>query len=504
MIMADYKKYNTDGRSSEDRALDKFAEMMIEKINTLQNDWKKPWFTEGSLTWPKNLSGREYNGMNALMLMMHCEKQGYKLPVFCTFDRVAGLNFNKDKQGKRQQVKDNNGEALPQVTILKGEKSFPVFITTFTVVNKETREKIKYDDYRLMSEERRKEYNVYPKLQVYNVFNVAQTNLQEARPELYKKLEAAAGVNRPLNHGDDFSFPAMDKMIKENGWICPIKPVYGDNAYYSISKNEIVIPEKRQFKDGESFYTNLGHEMAHSTGSENHLGRLKPASFGSAEYAREELVAELSAALVAQRFGMTKHLKEDSASYLKNWLDSLKESPEFIKTTLTDVKKASHMINQHIDAMQLKIDQEQSQEAEQKQEKAPTMYYASVAYLQTTDATDRLDKFKNDGNYDALLTEAKEYDQGDAPDLSKINLSPTKYRGDDLLVEDEHYAVVYNPTVGGTYDVMRKVSAEEIKDNIIRYGLPEDATDDVKEVAKQMEKEEIVAQEEEQHYHRGR
>ena len=117
--MADYKKYNTDGRSSEDRALDKFAEMMIEKINTLQNDWKKPWFTEGSLTWPKNLSGREYNGMNALMLMMHCEKQGYKLPVFCTFDRVAGLNFNKDKQGKRQQVKDNNGEALPQVTILK-------------------------------------------------------------------------------------------------------------------------------------------------------------------------------------------------------------------------------------------------------------------------------------------------------------------------------------------------------------------------------------------------
>ena len=431
--MADYKKYNTDGRSSEDRALDKFAEMMIEKINTLQNDWKKPWFPEGSLTWPKNLSGREYNGMNALMLMMHCEKQGYKLPVFCTFNRVAGLNFNKDKQGKRQQVKDNNGEALPQVTILKGEKSFPVFITTFTVVNKETREKIKYYDYRLMSEERRKEYNVYPKLQVYNVFNVAQTNLQE-----------------------------------------------------------------------ESFYTNLGHEIAHSTGSENHLGRLKPASFGSAEYAREELVAELSAALVAQRFGMTKHLKEDSASYLKNWLDSLKESPEFIKTTLTDVKKASHMINQHIDAMQLKIDQEQSQEAEQKQEKAPTMYYASVAYLQTTNATDRLDKFKNDGNYDALLTEAKEYDQGDAPDLSKINLSPTKYRGDDLLVEDEHYAVVYNPTVGGTYDVMRKVSAEEIKDNIIRYGLPEDATDDVKEVTKQMETEEVVAQEEERHYHRGR
>ena len=46
-----------------DRALEKFAEMMIEKISTLQSDWKKPWFTEGALTWPKNLSGREYNGI---------------------------------------------------------------------------------------------------------------------------------------------------------------------------------------------------------------------------------------------------------------------------------------------------------------------------------------------------------------------------------------------------------------------------------------------------------
>ena len=188
MIMTGKKIYNTDGRSSEDKALDKFAEMMIEKIKTLQNDWKKPWFTDKSISWPRNLSGREYNGMNALLLMMHCEKKGYKLPVFCTFDRVAGLNYTKDKQGVRQQIKDNNGQELPKVSILKGEKSFPVFITTFTVVNKETKEKIKYDEYKQLSEEEKKGYNVYPKLQVYNVFNVHQTNLQEARPDLYKKL----------------------------------------------------------------------------------------------------------------------------------------------------------------------------------------------------------------------------------------------------------------------------------------------------------------------------
>ena len=102
------------------------------------------------------------------------------------------------------------------------------------------------------------------------------------------------------------------------------------------------------------------HEMTHSTGAENQLGRLKPTSFGSKEYAREELVAELSAALVAQRYGMTKNLKEDSASYLKSWLSSLKESPEFIKTTLVDVKKASGMITKCIDDIQMKIDNGQN------------------------------------------------------------------------------------------------------------------------------------------------
>ena len=59
------------------------------------------------------------------------------------------------------------------------------------------------------------------------------------------------------------------------------------------------------------------------------------------EYAREELVAELGSALVAQRYGMTKHIKEDSCAYLKGWLDELKESPQFIKTTLLDVKESN-------------------------------------------------------------------------------------------------------------------------------------------------------------------
>ena len=353
----DHKNYNSDGKSSEDRALDRFTDMLIEKIQKLQGDWKKPWFSENSTQWPKNLSGREYNGMNSLLLMMHAEKEGYKLPVWATFDRIAGLNYTQGKEGRTPAV-DKDGEKLPVVSINKGEKSFPVFITVFTVVDPETKEKIKYDDYKRMSEEERAKYKVYPKLQVYNVFNVAQTNLQEARPELWKKLEDANSPKKFEQEGEQFSFEPVDRMIKDNLWICPIKEVKGDNAYFSISRNEIVVPTRQQFINGESFYSNLFHEMGHSTGAENQLNRLKPGqTFGSAEYAREELVAELGAALVAQRYGMTKNIKEDSAAYLKSWLNSLHESPDFLKTTLFDVKRSTGMITQRIDKIALDIEQ---------------------------------------------------------------------------------------------------------------------------------------------------
>ena len=221
----------------------------------------------------------------------------------------------------------------------------------------ETGEKIKYDDYKLLSEESRNKYNVYPKLQVYNVFNVAQTNLAEARPELFNSLTQSCTAEKPVDKVN-MSFEPVDKMIKENLWICPILPRQGDDCFYSISRDMIVVPYKSQFKTGESFYSNLFHEMTHSTGAEKHLNRLKPTTFGSAEYAKEELVAELTAALVAQYYGLDKHLKEDSAAYLKSWLKSLKEDASFIKTVLLDVKRASAMLTKVIDEVKNTVNKE--------------------------------------------------------------------------------------------------------------------------------------------------
>lgn len=350
---------NADGRSAEDKALDKFAELMIEKISNLQGDWKKPWFSPQAAQLPRNLSGRQYNGMNSIILMLMQEKNGWQTSRYATFDRIMGLNFVKVKQGGRTPALDEKGEKLPMVSVNKGEKSTPVMLTTFTVVHAETKERIKYDDYKQMSEEERAKYNVYPKLQVYNVFNLDQTNMREARPEMYEQFLKESKGELEASDKEMKNFPAIDAMIDKDLWVCPIKPTHGDNAYYSISKDVIVVPEKQQFIDGESFYTNLLHEMSHSTGSESRLNRIKPGqSFGSAEYAREELVAELTAALVSSQYGMTKHVKSDSAAYLKGWLTNLKEDPSYIKTTLLDVKRSASFIGQRVDAVNMRIERD--------------------------------------------------------------------------------------------------------------------------------------------------
>ncbi len=375
--MARYSK-NPNAPSAEDKALDRFTDLMIDKIKSIKEDWQKPWFTEGALVWPRNLHGRLYNGGNALMLMLHAEKEGYKLPVWCTFNSIQTV-LNPVQKG---------GEEREPVHVMKGEKSFPVFLTTFTVIDKDTKEKIPWEEYKKLSNEEKKQYNVYPKNQVFNVFNVAQTNLQQVRPELYAKLEEQCVVRLPKQTGESFSFPVVDAMIANNAWLCPIKPEKQDHAYYSVSKDHIVVPTKEQFVDGESFYGTLLHEMTHSTGAASRLGRLKACTFGDENYAREELVAELGSALICQQNGIQKHVKGDSAAYLKSWLDSLEESPDFIRTVMADVKKATAVINYRMQDVSQQLENGQTVQPYSSEQAAldPTLVPEEVPFKETPKA----------------------------------------------------------------------------------------------------------------------
>lgn len=342
---------NPDGLSAEDRALNVFADIMIDKIRNLQQDWKQPWISPGAAQLPRNLNGRNYNGMNSIILMFLQEKHGWQTARYATFDRITDMNFAKDKEGKRLHLlTDKDGNKLPYVRVNKGEKSTPVMITTFTCVHKKTNERIKYEDYKQLTDKERNEFSVFPKQHVYNVFNVDQTNMKETRPELYETYHKEAQGTLELSDKGMVSLPEIDAMIEKDLYVCPINPTHGNDAYYSVARDEIIIPEKAQFIDGESFYSNLLHEMSHASGSANRLNRIKPDQ-DRAAYSREELVAELTAALVASRYGMAKHVKSDSAAYLKSWLGSLNENPEFIKTTLNDVKRSASFITQRMEAV---------------------------------------------------------------------------------------------------------------------------------------------------------
>jgi antirestriction protein ArdC len=357
--MAYKKKYNVSGFNSqesakerEDKVFDRFADMLIEKLEKSQKtNWQQPWFAAGGIAWPKALYGKDYHGMNAMMLMLHCEKEGYKIPVFATHEHIYSLNYKKDKDGNRQPAVDKDGEKLPFVHVLKGEKSFPVFLSQVNVVHKDTKERIKWSEYVNLSADEQREYNVYHNRRLYNVFNVDQTNIKDARPELYAKL-AKENIPQPLEIDPDleFKFAPLDTLIDKQLWICPIKVQElkaGESPHFSLAHNEVVLALKSQYVQGghpESWVNDAFHEMTHSTGVENCLDRFKP-NRDKDSYAREELVAEVCAALCCHRYGIPKTIKEDSVPYVQSWLGQLHEKPEFIRTVLKDVKMATSVID---------------------------------------------------------------------------------------------------------------------------------------------------------------
>ncbi len=376
-----------DNKQRENKAFDLFAEMLIKKIeSSAKSEWKKPWFTEGKLAWPKALYGKRYHGMNALMLTLLCEEKGYKVPVFATHDRIFSLNKQKDSDGKTildengrfLPAVDKDGKRLPFVHVTEGQHSFPVFVSCVNIINNKTKEKIKWSDYVKLNQEEQKEYTVYHNRIVHNVFNVDQTNMKEARPELYQKLMDENVPKVLEQEGPVYSFEPLDIMVANKFWICDIKPTYQDSAFYSPDRDEIVIPTKEQFaKMGkpEAYYGTMLHEMIHSTGAAHQLDRLKP-SYDRDAYAREELVAELGAAMSCHRYGIGKVIKEDSIPYVQSWLGALHEKPEFIRTVLKDVKMATSIVDVRIDAVrQVYLGEKEDDRLDVREEDATTLEF---------------------------------------------------------------------------------------------------------------------------------
>lgn len=312
------------------QTLEKYAELMIEKIKELNSgDWEQPWFSPQFKGFPQNLNGRPYSNLNKALLYFTCDKYNYETPVFVTFN----------------QAKEN------KVYILKGEKSFPVIFYDLNITDKHTGIKVDRDFYASLSAADKDKYKVVPFCRYYNVFNLNQTNYSEVYPEKWEELKQRFSIGIDISN-DGYRNAIIDKTIESQTWKCPIELKFQSNAFYSPVADSITLPTMEQFSDGKEFYYTALHEMAHSTGHPERLNR-KCDLGNTTEYAKEELVAELTSAVVGRDLGMAVLPRKENAQYIKSWLSTIKADPQFLFKVLNDVSKAITMVEEVIDLNQV-------------------------------------------------------------------------------------------------------------------------------------------------------
>ena len=336
----------TDGHGgSGQQALDRFAQMMIERMEKMKkSDWQQGWIGgAASVGLPQNVMGRNYSGSNSFFLQLYSASQGYKLPVFMTFRQAHNFKAH----------------------VLKGEKAFPVIYWDMLVRDKDGK-KISSDEYRAMSRDERKNLDVIPFVKAFPVYNLDQTNFREVQPERMQKLLDRFKVPELRDTQGMYAHSALDSMVAQQSWLCHIQADREEiEAYYSPSRDIVVLPMKAQFnrgmtpedvyRDGMEFYSTMLHEMAHSTMTPERLNRDGGARFGDPKYAKEELVAELTAAMISHSMGFDSKVTDNSAAYLDSWITKLKQEPKFIVSVMADVNKASEMILDRVDAQRLAL-----------------------------------------------------------------------------------------------------------------------------------------------------
>jgi len=280
----------------------RITSQIVEQLEKGVRPWVKPWNAEhaaGRITRPLRHNGQPYSGINILSLWMNAELQGYAAPIWMTFRQASELNAH----------------------VRKGEKgSLVVYANaiTRTECDEKTGEECECE---------------IPYMKGYTVFNVEQI---DGLPEIYyAKVQTQIDPVQRIERAEEF-FAKQNAKVRHGG----------NRAYYAQELDYVQMPDLVAFRDAESYYATLAHEMAHWTKHPSRLARdLGRKSWGDAGYAAEELVAELSSAFVCAELNLYPEPREENASYISNWLDVLKNDSRAIFTAAAHAQRAADYLN---------------------------------------------------------------------------------------------------------------------------------------------------------------
>lgn len=261
--------------------------------------WVKPWTNGASapLTMPRNhVSGRQYSGVNILLLWNALADRGYQSNRWLTYKQARDLGGN----------------------VRFGEKS-----TTIVYAGSFTPEAEKAK----AAETGKDAQSVYF-LKKMSVFNIEQCD------------GIAAPIAVPVTEREGIA--AADELFGALG----IKVQHGgDRAFYSPGYDFVQMPTQAAFPAVVDYYRTLAHELTHATGHKSRLDRNILNQFGSVDYAREELVAEIGAAFVCATIGIEYETRH--ADYIGHWLKVLREDNRAIFRAASMASKAADWINAH-------------------------------------------------------------------------------------------------------------------------------------------------------------
>jgi antirestriction protein ArdC len=264
--------------------------------------WMKPWNAEhaaGRISRPLRANGIPYQGINVIMLWSAATERGYAAPIWMTFRQAHAIGAN----------------------VRKGEKGTPV-------VYADTITRTTEDEHTGEASEQR-----IPFLKGYTVFNVEQI---DGLPEHFHapaapRLDPVARIARA-----EAFFAATGTIIGHGG----------NRAFYAPGEDRVQMPPFETFRDAESYYATLAHEITHWTKHPTRLDRdFGRKRWGDHGYAMEELVAELGAAFLCADLDLALTPREEHASYIDHWLKVMKKDARAIFAEASHAQRAADYLN---------------------------------------------------------------------------------------------------------------------------------------------------------------